>query len=405
MSISHVARELKQSATLVMSEKARVLKERGEPVISMAAGEPFRITPPEAIQAATEYLATGRIHYTPSRGLPELIDAVVGYTRDYYNYEIQPTNVVITAGAKQGLYNLLVTLVNPNDEVIILSPYWVSYPEIVRLVHGLPKIVDPPSDTLIPRIEDIEKAIGKSTRAIIVNSPNNPSGVVYPPELIKAMVELCEKRKIYLIMDDIYHRLVFNDVSAVSCFDYATDHSDDSHLIVVNGVSKSFGMTGFRLGWAVANKKVASALAKVSGQNTTCLSGPLQVAAAAALNGDHSSVEKLRSELENNRDKMMALLDGFENVECVRPEGTFYCLPDFSAYEKDDVRLADFLLEKALVVTVPGSEFGAPGRLRLTYCGQPDEISEAIARIRWALDPETTDEINMGGRIVKRSWT
>lgn len=404
MSISQLAKDLKQSATLVMAEKARTLREQGEPVISMAAGEPFRITPAEAIKAGCEALATGRIHYTPGRGVRELIDAIIGYTQRYYDREIDAANVIATAGAKQGLFNLLISLVNPNEEVILLSPYWVSYPEIVKLVHGRPVIVNPPEQTFVPRLEDIERAISTATRAIVVNSPNNPSGAVYPPDLIGALVELCERKKIYLIMDDIYHRLVFNGVKAVSCFDYAKDLSDESPLIVINGVSKAYGMTGFRIGWVVANKNIIDALAKVSGQNTTCLSGPLQLAAAAALNGPQDCVEGLRKDLLSNRDTMMTLLDGFNGIKCVPPDGTFYCLPDFRAYEKDDVKLANFLLEKALVVTVPGCEFGAPGHLRLTYCGTPDDITDAVARIKWALDPESGDVISIGGRMVKRSW-
>lgn len=404
MSISQLAKELKQSATLVMAAKARDLLEQGEPVISMAAGEPNRITPAEAIKAGTDALATGRVHYTPGRGVRELIDAIIGYTQRYYDREIDAANIIATAGAKQGLFNLLISLVNPNEEVILLSPYWVSYPEIVKLVHGRAVIVNPPEQSFVPRIDDIERAISSTTRAIVVNSPNNPSGAVYPPDLIGALVELCMKKKIYLIMDDIYHRLVFNGVKAVSCFDFEKEFSDESPLIVVNGVSKSYGMTGFRIGWVVANKNVISAVAKVSGQNTTCLSGPMQLGAAAALSGPQDCVEEMRRDIQANRDTMMALLDGFNGVKCVPPDGTFYCLPDFSSYEKDDVKLANFLLEKALVVTVPGCEFGAPGHLRLTYCGKSDEISEAVARMKWALDPESADEIKIGGRLVKRNW-
>ncbi|MDH4034586.1 MAG: aminotransferase class I/II-fold pyridoxal phosphate-dependent enzyme, partial [candidate division Zixibacteria bacterium] len=286
MSISQLAKELKQSATLVMTEKARRLREKAEPVISMAAGEPFRTTPDEAVKVGSEALATGRVHYSPCRGEPVLIDAVVDYTRRYYNTQIDSSNVMITAGAKHGLYNLLVSLVNPKEEVIVISPYWVSYPEMVRLVHARPVTVQPADGTHTPRLEDIESAVTPSTRAIIVNSPNNPSGVIYPPDLIGGLVELCQKKKIYLIMDDIYHRLVFHGAKAVPCFDFTDGMTDDSYIIVVNGVSKSYGMTGFRIGWSIANPQVSSALAKVSGQNTTCLSGPLQKAAAAALTGD-----------------------------------------------------------------------------------------------------------------------
>jgi aspartate aminotransferase len=404
MSISRLAAELKESATLAMTDKARMLRDKGEPVISMAAGEPTRQAPRGAVDAGIAELDTGHVHYTPPKGIPSLRRAIVEYTEKFYNKTVGVDNVIATAGAKQALYNLMVTLVNPGEQVVVLAPYWVSYPEIVKLAHGEPIIVEPPEGSVLPRMEDIEAAVTDATRAIIVNSPNNPSGAVYPPELIGRMVSFCEKNNIYMIMDDIYHRLVFDDVKAVSVFDYAKDQSDDSPLIVVNGVSKSYAMTGFRIGWVVANKQLIAALAKVVGQSSTCLSGVLQKAATAALIGDQDTVEDFRKTLQNNRNIIMPMLDEIAGVNCAPPDGTFYCLPDFRVFEQDDVKLADFLLEKALVVTVPGCEFGAPGHLRLTYCGNTDDIKDAVTRIRWALDPKSPKEIQIGDNVVTRTW-
>jgi len=298
----------------------------------------------------------------------------------------------------------MVTLVDPQDEVIILAPYWVSYPEIVKMCYGVPAIVTPGDGRFVPKIKEITNVASSHTKAIIVNSPNNPSGAVYPEELIAELVEFCEKRGIYLIMDDIYHKLVFDKKSAVSCYKYAKDNSANSKLIVVNGVSKMYAMTGFRIGWTVANEKIIEAMINVQGQNMTCPSVVLQEAAAGALNGVQSGVESLRLTLENNRNVMVNELRAFTGVKITPPDGTFYCLPDFTAYYKDSVALSKFLLEKALVVAIPGKEFGMEGHLRLSYCGTIKEITEGVARIKWALDPESPNEIYIGDRRYRRDW-
>ena len=329
---------------------------------------------------------------------------MVRYTDESYGKVVSTKNVIISNGAKHSIYNLMVTLVNPQDEVVILAPYWVSYPEIVKMVYGKPVIVMPEDGRFLPGIEDIEEVISSYTKLVIVNSPNNPSGAVYPPEIIAQLVELCEKKNIYLIMDDIYHKLVFDGKQAVSCYKYAKDQSDSSRLIVVNGVSKMYAMTGFRIGWTVANTKIIEAMINVQAQNMSCPSVVLQEAAAGALNGVQSSVEALRLMLQNNRDVMVNELRAFTGIKIIPPEGTFYCLPDFSAYMKDSVALSKFLLEKALVVTVPGKEFGLEGHLRLSYCGSVKEIMEGVARIKWALDPESPNGIYIGDRRYRRDW-
>jgi aspartate aminotransferase len=317
---------------------------------------------------------------------------------------VGPENILVSAGAKQAFYNLMMTILDPQDEVVILAPYWVSYPEIVKMVYGVPVIVKPEDGRFIPRMEDIVKAVGSYTKAIVVNSPNNPSGAVYPAELIKELVEFCEKKEIFLIMDDIYHKLTFDDKRTVSAYKYAKDHSESSRLVIVNGVSKMYAMTGFRIGWTVANRKVTKAMTNVAAQNTTCPSVILQAAAAGALTGVQSGVEALRLHLENNRRVMLNELKSFSGVKIIPPDGTFYCLPDFRAYGNDSVAMAKFLLEKALVVTVPGKEFGIEGHLRLSYCGSIKEIREGVARIKWALDPESPNEIYIGARKMRRDW-
>lgn len=404
MSISRLAKEVKESPTLAMNEKARILREKGEPVIHLGAGEPKSKVPLDAILGCATKLNTGEVRYTPTEGIPSLLQAIVRYTEDNYGKVVGPENILVSAGAKQAFYNLMMTILDPQDEVVILAPYWVSYPEIVKMVYGVPVIVKPEDGRFIPRMEDIVKAVGSYTKAIVVNSPNNPSGAVYPAELIKELVEFCEKKEIFLIMDDIYHKLTFDDKRTVSAYKYAKDHSESSRLVIVNGVSKMYAMTGFRIGWTVANRKVTKAMTNVAAQNTTCPSVILQAAAAGALTGVQSGVEALRLHLENNRRVMLNELKSFSGVKIIPPDGTFYCLPDFRAYGNDSVAMAKFLLEKALVVTVPGKEFGIEGHLRLSYCGSIKEIREGVARIKWALDPESPNEIYIGARKMRRDW-
>ena len=204
---------------------------------------------------------------------------------------------------------------------------------------------------------------------MIVNSPNNPSGVMYPEEFIAQMVELCERKGIYLIMDDIYHKLVFDGKRLLLAIATAQTDIDSSQIIVINGVSKLYGMTGFRIGWAVANRKLIEVMTNIQAQTTSCPPVVSQAAAEGALTGVQSGVENLRLTIQNNRDVMMNELRSFTGVQVNKPDGTFYCLPDFRAYNGNSVALAAFLLKKALVVTVPGKEFGMEGHLRLSYCG------------------------------------
>lgn len=404
MSLSQLAMEIKESPTLALNEKARVLREKGEAVIHLGAGEPKSKVPIDAILACTARLTTGEIRYTPTEGIPPLIKAIVEYTEKNYNKKIGASNVIVAAGAKQAFYNLMMTLLDPQDEVVLLAPYWVSYPEIVKMMRGKPVVVKPQEGSFLPSMADITKAISAKTKALVVNSPNNPSGAIYPPELIAEIIAYCEKKNIYLIMDDIYHKLTFDGKVAPSCYQFAKDQSDSSRLIVINGVSKMYAMTGFRIGWTVANTQITKVMINVAAQNTSCPSVVMQAAAVGALTGDQSGIEALRLTLENNRNVMVSELQNFRGVKIIKPEGTFYCLPDFRAYSNDSTKLSNFLLEKALVVAVPGVEFGLEGHLRLSYCGTIKEIKEGIARIKWALDRESPDEMFIGDRACRRDW-
>ncbi|HTX17675.1 MAG TPA: pyridoxal phosphate-dependent aminotransferase [Bacteroidota bacterium] len=404
MSVSQLAKSIAESPTLKLNEEARVLREKGEAVVHLGAGEPRNKAPITALLSAAAKLSTAEIKYTPTDGIPSLKKAIVRYTEENYDRLVAPENIIVSAGAKQSVYNVLYTIVNPQDEVIILAPYWVSYPEMVKMVYGIPVIVTPEDGGFYPRMEDVLKAVSSYTKAIIVNSPNNPSGVVYPAEFIGQLVEFCEKKGIYVIMDDIYHKLVFDGKTVPNCFKYTSKDTESTHVIVINGVSKLYGMTGFRIGWAVASRELVSIMANVQGQITSCTAVLLQAAAEGALTGLQSAVETLRMTLENNRNVMMQELNSFKGVKCTKPNGTYYCLPDFRAYSQKSVELSQLLLKKALVVTVPGKEFGMEGHLRLSYAGSIKDITDGISRIKWALDPSSPNEIYIGDRKLVRDW-
>jgi len=404
MSLSQLARSICESPTLKLNETAALLREKGEPVIHLGGGEPKSKAPIDAVINCTALLNTGEVRYTPPDGIPALKKAVIRYTEEHYHKLVSADNVLVSGGAKQAIMVLLHAILDPKEEVIFPAPYWVSYPEMVKLAGGVPVVVTAEDGTFYPTVREIADSVGSYTKAIILNSPNNPSGAMYCRDFIAEMVEFCEKKSLYLIMDDIYNRLVFNGKSAPICYDFMKAPLEQSKLVVVNGVSKTYAMTGFRIGWAIANRELTEAMGNIQSQQTSGPSAPSQWAAVGALNGVQSSVEALRLTLENNRNVMLDRLEAIPGVKVAKPDGTFYCFPDFSAYMKDSQKLAKFLLQKVRVVTVPGKEFGFEGHLRLSYCGTMKDITEGLERIQWALDPDSPNELYLGDRKLVRDW-
>jgi aspartate aminotransferase len=409
MSLSQIASSIPASPTIALNEEARLLREKGEPVIHLGIGEPKNKTPITAILSSAAKLASGDVKYVPTDGTPSLKKAIVRYTEENYDRAVSPQNIIVSDGAKQSLWNILFSLCNPQDEVVIIAPYWVSYPEMIRMVGAVPVIVTPEDGTFVPRFDEIERVVGSYTKAIIVNSPNNPSGMIYPEDLIEKIVSLCESKGIYMICDDIYHRLVFDGQAAVPACHYTKKDVENSKIILVNGVAKLYGMTGFRVGWVIAPRKLVEIMTNVQSQTTTCVSPVMQAAAEGALTGMQSFVESLRLTIQNNRDVLMQELHTFTDVHCQKPQGTFYALPDFKAYLRKSIaststELSQFLLKKALVVTVPGKEFGLEGHLRLSFAGTVKELTEGVERMKWALDPNSPSEIYIGDRKLVRDW-
>ena len=404
MKLSKLASEIAESPTFALNEEARLLKERGEAVINLGIGEPKNKTPISAILSSGAKLTSGEVKYTPPDGLPSMKKAVIRYTEESYDRLVAPENVIITNGAKQSLFNIFYSILNPQDEVIVIAPYWVSYCEMIKMCLGVPVIVTPEDGTFIPRFEDIERAVTSSTRAIIVNSPNNPSGAIYPPELLDKIVNMCERKGIFMICDDIYHKLTFDRNVAKPAWSFTKKDVENSHVIVVNGVAKLYGMTGFRIGWVVGPRDLVKVMGNVLAQTTSCVSPIAQAAAEGALNGLQSVVEALRLQIQNNRDVLLQEMKTFNGARLIEPGGTFYALPDLRAFSTNSVELSKFLLKKALVVTVPGKEFGMEGHIRISFAGSIKDVTEGLARIKWALDPTSPNEIYIGDKKMIRDW-
>jgi aspartate aminotransferase len=409
MNLSKVACSIPASPTIALNEEARLLREKGEPVIHLGIGEPKNKTPIAAILSSAAKLNSGDVKYVPTDGIPSLKKAIIRYTEENYNRVASPQNIIVSDGAKQSIWNVLFAILNPQDEVIVIAPYWVSYPEMIRMIGGIPVIVTPEDGSFVPTFEEIEHVVGSYTKAIIVNSPNNPSGMIYPEELIAKIVDLCDSKGIYMICDDIYHKLVFDGIVAVPAYKFTDRDIENSKIVAVNGVAKLYGMTGFRIGWVIAPKRLVEVMTNIQSQTTTCVSPVMQAAAEGALTGIQANVEALRLTMQNNRDILMQELRSFTDVRCSKPQGTFYGLPEFRAYcgnglIKNSVELSKFLLKKALVVTVPGKEFGMEGHLRLSYAGAVKDLTEGIERMKWAIDPNAPSDIYIGDRKLIRDW-
>ena len=382
LTLSKRAQTIGDSPTLKINALARALKKGGKPLIHLGGGEPVFPAPQAAVDAIIAKAQTRKIKYTPSSGTPELKAAVAQYTQTYYGRTPAPENILISAGAKQVLFNFLLATVGPGDEVVFPAPYWVSYPEMVKLAGGTPVVVRPARGLQIT-LAELSAAITDKTKAILLNSPNNPSGLIFDEAFIKGVVELAEKKNIFLFMDDIYHQLVFD---GNKCPNPCAFSRNGQNLVIGNGVSKLYGLTGLRIGWGVSeNKALISAMGRMQAQSTSCNSDVSEVAATAALLGDQNCIKELCSLLEQNRNVLVAELQKIPHVTVHKPQGTFYCFADFSRYHADSQLLAQYLLEKALVAVVPGKAFGMDGYLRISFCADQESIVQGVQRIAMAL--------------------
>ncbi len=382
LSLSSRAQQIGDSPTLTINATARALKAAGKPVIHLGGGEPTYPAPQAAVDTILQKAQSRQIKYTPSSGTPALKQAVVNYTKTHYGHTFETKNVLISAGAKQALFNFLLAAVEPGDEVVFPAPFWVSYPEMVKLAGGTSVVVKP-AQGLRVTADEIIASVTPRTKAIIINSPCNPAGHILGADFIKQIVQFAEEKQIFLVMDDIYHQLVFDGAQTPNPCAYAKNFDN---LVLINGVSKLYGLTGLRIGWAVSeNKELIATMGKMQAQSTSCNSDISECAAAAALNGPQDCVQELRRVLEENRNTLLAELANIPHIYVEKPQGTFYSFVDFSYYEKNSNALAAYLLEKALVAVVPGRAFGAEGYLRISFCAEQSAIIEGVRRIAQAL--------------------
>ncbi len=380
--LSTRAKQIGDSPTLKINATARALKAAGKPVIHLGGGEPTYPAPQSAVDALVQKAQTRQIKYTPSSGTPELKKAILNYTAVHYGHTFEPAHVIVSAGAKQALFNFLLAAVEAGDEVVFPAPFWVSYPEMVKLAGGTPVIVKP-AQGLRVTADEVIRAVTPKTKAILINSPCNPAGHIFSADFIQKIVQLAEQKQIFLVMDDIYHQLVFDGATTPNPCAYAKNFNN---LVLINGVSKLYGLTGLRIGWAVsANKELIAAMGKMQAQSTSCNSDLSETAAAAALNGPQGCVQDLCRVLEENRNTLLSELANIPHIHVEKPQGTFYSFADFSYYNADSNALAAYLLDKALVAVVPGKAFGAEGYLRISFCADKTAIIEGVRRIADAL--------------------
>lgn len=386
------------SPTLAITAKANALKAEGKDIISFGAGEPDFDTPQNVKDAAIRALAAGQTKYTPSSGTPALKDAIIGKLQRDNSLAYSRNEIIVSCGAKHSIYNLMQAMLDPGDEVIIPAPYWVSYPEQVKLAGGVPVIAQACENAnFLASAADIESRITPKTKIVIINSPSNPTGAVYTPQTLREISDLCVGRGIYLMSDEIYEKILYTGSEFVS----PASFSDAARAltITINGFSKAHAMTGWRLGYAAADAEIVAAMSRIQDQSTSNPTSIAQAAGVEALNGPQDSVETMRQAFQERRDYIVKALNDIPGVTCRLPGGAFYAFPNVSQlYERswrsaadgdqtvsgsDD--LAVYLLSKSGVAAVPGSGFGADANIRLSYATSMENIKAGVARIAEAV--------------------
>lgn len=386
------------SATLAVDSKAKAMKAEGIDVIGFGAGEPNFPTPAAIVAAAAEAVQDPKNYrYTPTAGLPELRKAIADKTLRDSGYGVDPNQVIVTNGGKQAVYESFQILLNDGDEVIISTPYWTSYPEAVKLAGGVPVEVFAGADrNFEPSLEDLEAARTERTKAIIVNTPNNPTGAVWNPETVKAIGEWAVEHHVWVISDEIYEHLNYD--GAKTTYIGAAVPEVRDQLLVLNGVAKTYAMPGWRVGWMIAPLDVAKAASKLQGHMTSNVNNISQRAAIAAVSGSLDAVYEMREAFDRRRQTIVAALNDIEGVNCPTPTGAFYAFADVSALLNKPLgtsktayastsELAAALLDEGHVAAVPGEAFGAPGYLRFSYALADDDLVEGMKRMKqWVED-------------------
>ncbi len=384
MELSERIMGIKPSATLSITSKAKAMKGEGIDVINFGAGEPDFDTPDYIKEAAKVAIDQGKTKYTISIGTLKLREAICKKLADFNNLEYKPEDIVVSNGAKHSLYNIFQAICNKDDEVIIISPYWVSYVEMVAVAGAKPVIVDAfACDGFKVKLDSLAAALTDKTKAIIINSPLNPTGCVYTKEELKGIFDLLNGKDIRIISDEIYERLMYDNLECASIASLSQESKDAT--IIVNGVSKTYSMTGWRIGYiASTDRALTKAIKNLQDHSSSNPSSISQEAALAALTKEDSSIGEMKKEFEKRRDYMAKRIEAIDKISCVKPEGAFYCFVDVSEVNKNTLELADKLLDDVKVAVVPGEGFGAPGFIRLSFATSMENIKEGLDRIeKW----------------------
>ena len=385
--ISNIA----ESATLAVDARAKALKAEGRPVIGFGAGEPDFPTPPSIVEAAVAACSDPRNHrYTTAGGLPDLKQAIVDKTARDSGLQLSPAQVLVTNGGKQAVYEAFAALLDPGDEVLLPAPYWTTYPESIRLAGGVPVdvLADETQEYLVT-VEQLEAARTERTKVLLFCSPSNPTGAVYPPEQVEAIGRWAVDNGLWVVTDEIYEHLLYDDARAVSMPVAVPELAD--RCVVVNGVAKTYAMTGWRVGWLAGPPDIVKAATNLQSHATSNVANVSQRAAIAALTGDLTAVAEMRTAFDRRRRAIVGLLGDIDGVVCPVPRGAFYAFPSVKGLLGREVagvvpttsaELATLILEQVEVAVVPGEAFGSPGYLRLSYALGDDDLAEGVQRMQ-----------------------
>ena len=387
--ISKIASRIQASTTLVIDSMFKDMKANGVDVVGFGAGEPDFPTPEHIKQAGIRAIETNKTKYTPASGLLDLKKAVCHRLLEDYQLDYRAEQIVVASGAKHAVYLTLMVLCDPGDEVVIAAPYWVSYSEMVQQAGAIPVIVTAGEEQAFKiTAEQLEAAITPKTKVFMLNSPSNPTGMVYSREELEAIAAVCLRHNIYIIADDIYSNLVYDGLPYCSIASLGEDVK--RHCIVINGVSKSYAMTGWRIGYSAAEPEIARAMSNYVSHSTSAPSTISQYAAIEALNGPQDEIAAMREAFQARRDHLVARMNEIDGVSCMKPQGAFYVMMNMKSFIgktmygqviHDDNDFAKLFLEKGLVATVPCSAFAAPGFIRWSYATSMQEIDKGLDRL------------------------
>lgn len=382
--ISDRMKQIKPSATMAVSAKAMDLRAQGREIISLSVGEPDFSTPTHICDAAMKAIEEGFTRYTQVPGIPELREAVAGYFKRYYDVDAPMEATIVSNGGKQALYNIFQCILNDGDEVLVPAPYWVSYPAMVQLAGGVPVPVPTEAENDFKfTVADLEKNITSKTKALIINSPSNPTGVHFSADELDELADFAISKGLFIISDEIYDQLIYPPAKHLSMAVWWEKHQD--HVAVVNGLAKSFASTGWRVGYTLAHPDLVKQMSKLQGQSTSNICSIAQKAALAALTGPRDHLRLMRTTFERRRDLVMDILGSWKNVVCPKPQGAFYVFPRVDSYytsdAPDSASLCTKLLEEAGVALVPGAAFGDDRCVRISYATSDEVLMRALDKI------------------------